>query len=65
MPWGVEVPLDYWNTVFTSHTVKPLKALSEDFIKGDDTNSKSKNLSSLALPLTNPEHKLSLLNKDD
>ena len=58
-------PLDYWNKVFHLHPVKPPIALSGDFVKGDDTNKKTNNLSSLVLPLTNSECELSLLNRDD
>jgi putative transposase len=58
-------PLGYWNKVFHLHPVKPPKALSGDFVKGDDTNKKINNLSSLVLPLTNSERGLSLLNQDD
>ncbi len=58
-------PLDYWNKVFHLHPVKPPTALSGDFVKGDDTNKKTNNSSSLVLPLTNSERGLSLLNQDD
>lgn len=58
-------PIEYWNTVFDCHPVKPPSALSGEFVKGDDTNKKIKNTSSLVLPLTNSERGLSLLNQDD
>jgi len=56
-------PADYWHTAFPCHPVKPPKAVSGEFVKGDDTSEKSNNLSSLVLPLTNSERRLSLLNK--
>jgi putative transposase len=62
---GKKSPLEYWNTVFHLHPVKPPTALSGDFVKGDDTNKKTNNSSSLVLPLTNSERGLSLLNQDD
>ena len=58
-------PIEYWNTVFDCHPVKPPSALSGGFVKGDDTDKKIKNTSSLVLPLTNSERGLSLLNQDD
>lgn len=58
-------PIEYWNTAFDCHPVKPPSALSEGFVKGDDTNKNKNNESSLVLPLTNPEQRLSLLNQDD
>ncbi len=58
-------PAEYWNTVFNLHLVKPPAALSGEFVKGDDTNKKINNLSSLVLPLTNSKRGLSLLNEDD
>jgi putative transposase len=58
-------PAEYWNTVFHFHPVKPPEAQSGEFVKGDDTNKKINNLSSLVLPLTNSERGLSLLNQDD
>ena len=57
-------PAEYWNTVFHLHPVKPPAAQSGEFVKGDDTNKKINNLSSLVLPLTNSERGLSLLNQD-
>ena len=56
-------PADYWHTAFPCHPVKPPKAVSGEFVKGDDTSEKSNNLSSLVLPLTNSERRLSLLNR--
>ena len=46
-------PADYWHTAFPCHPVKPPKAVSGEFVKGDDTFEKLNNLSSLVLPLTN------------
>lgn len=62
---GKKSPLEYWNTAFHCHPVKPPKALSGGFVKGDDTIKKIKNTSSLVLPLTKSERGLSLLNQDD
>ena len=62
---GKVSPVEYWNTVFHLHPVKPPAALSGEFVKGDDTNNKITNVSSLVLPLTNSERGLSLLNQDD
>ncbi|HSV88236.1 MAG TPA: IS3 family transposase [Bacteroidales bacterium] len=62
---GRKSPAEYWNTVFHCHPVKPPSALSGGFVKGDDTFKKQKNKSSLVLPLTKPERRLSLLNQDD
>ena len=62
---GKKSPAEYWNTVFHLHPVKPPVALSGEFVKGDDTNKKTNNLSSLVLPLTNSERRLPLLNQDD
>lgn len=58
-------PAEYWNTAFHFHPVKPPAAQSGEFVKGDDTNKKINNLSSLVLPLTNSKRGLSLLNEDD
>lgn len=58
-------PLEYWNRVFDLHPVKPPTAQSGEFVKGDDTNKKTNNLSSLVLPLTDSQRGLSLLNQDD
>jgi transposase InsO family protein len=62
---GRKSPVDYWNTVFHCHPVKPPTALSGGFVKGDDTIEKQIVASSLVLPLTNPERRLTLLNRDD
>jgi len=62
---GRKSPEEYWNKAFHSHPVKPPKATSGDFVKGDDTIKKLFNKSSLVLPLTNSELGLSLLNQDD
>lgn len=61
---GKKSPLEYWNTAFHLHPVKPPSALSEGFVKGDDTK-KINNLSSLVLPLTKSERGLSLLNQNE
>lgn len=58
-------PVAYWNTAFPCHPVKPPKAQSGEFVKGDDTFEKINTSSSLVLPLTNSKRALSLLNKDD
>lgn len=58
-------PLDYWNTIYHCHSVKPPQAQSGEFVKGDDTIEKIKNASSLVLPLTNSERGLTLLNQND
>ncbi|HYD92781.1 MAG TPA: IS3 family transposase [Flavobacterium sp.] len=60
-------PINYWNTVFHSHSIKPPKALSEEIVKGDDDTLKinSDSSSSLALPLTISERGLSLINKNE
>ncbi len=62
---GKMSPADFWHTVFSCHPVKPPKAQSGEFVKGDDTFENLTFESSLALPLTNSERGLSLLNKDD
>lgn len=60
-----KAPIEYWNTVFDCHPVKPPTALSGGFVKGDDTIKKLNKSSSLVLPLTNSERRLPLLNQDD
>jgi transposase InsO family protein len=62
---GRKSPLEYWNTEFHSHPVKPPTAERGGFVKGDDTFKIIKNTSSLVSPLTNPERELSLLNQDE
>lgn len=61
---GRKSPLQYWNTVFHCHAVKPPTALSAEVVKGDEAI-ENKHLSSLALPLTTSERGLSLLKQDD
>ena len=58
-------PIEYWNTVFDYHPVKPPSVLSEGFAKGDDTTKKANLTSSLVSTLTNPQQGLSLLNQND
>lgn len=62
---GRKSPLQYWNSQFHSHPVKPPIALNGGFDKGDDTLKNNYSLSSLCTPLSDPECGLSLLNKDD
>ena len=62
---GKRSPVEYWNTVFHSHPVKPPTVTSGDFVKGDDTFKKPNNKSSLVLPLTNSKRGLPLLNQGD
>jgi transposase InsO family protein len=60
---GKKSPAEYWHTFFPCHPVKPPKAVSGDFVKGDDTFKNNNQLSSLVLPLTKSERGLSLLNR--
>jgi len=62
---GKKCPLDYWNTAFHFHPVKPPFALSEEFVKGDDSIKNQLNISSLVLPLTISERGLTLLDMDE
>jgi hypothetical protein len=62
---GRKSPLQYWNSQFHSHPVKPPIAQNGGFDKGEDTFKNNYTLSSLCTPLSDPECGLSLLNKDD
>ncbi len=62
---GRKSPLEYWNSVFQLHPVKPPKALSGGFVKGDEITERNNNVSSLVLPLTKSECGLSLLKQDE
>jgi transposase InsO family protein len=58
-------PVDFWNTHFPSHPVRPREIVSSDFVKGLDTNDIIKDQSSLALPLTKSEAGLNLPGQDE
>lgn len=57
---GRKSPLQYWNSNFHCYPVRPPEPKYGGLVKGDDTL-----LSSLVLPLTNPEYEVTLPNKDD
>ena len=57
---GRKSPLQYWNSTFHCYPVRPPKPKYGGFVKGDDTL-----LSSLVLPLTNPEYEVNLPKQDD
>lgn len=57
---GRKSPLQYWNSAFHCHPVRPPQPKYGGFVKGDDTL-----LSSLVLPLTNPKYEVSLPNQND
>ena len=62
---GRKSPLQYWNSQFHSHPVKPPTAQNGGFDKGDDTFKNNNLKSSFIIPLSDPECGLSLLNKDE
>ena len=62
---GRKSPLQYWNSAFHCHPVRPPQPKYGDFVKGDDTNKNKTILSSLVLPLTNSEYEVNLPNQDD
>jgi transposase InsO family protein len=57
---GRKSPLQYWNSTFHCYPVRPPEPKYGGFVKGDDTL-----LSSLVLPLTNPEYEVNLPDQDD
>ena len=57
---GRKSPLQYWNSTFHCYPVRPPEPEYGGFVKGDDTL-----LSSLVLPLTNPEYEVTLPEQDD
>lgn len=62
---GRKSPLQYWNSAFHSHPVRPQALKYGGFVKGDDTI-KNKLISSLlVLPLTKSEYEVTLPDKGD
>jgi transposase InsO family protein len=62
---GRKSPLQYWNSAFHCHPVRPPQPKYGGFVKGDDTIENKIYLSSLVLPLTKPEYEVSLSNQVD
>ena len=62
---GRKSPLQYWNSAFHCHPVKPPQLKYGDLVKGDDTFRYQNIVSSLDLPLTKSEYEVNLLNKGD
>ena len=62
---GRKSPLQYWNSAFHCHPVRPPQPKYGGFVKGDDTIEKKNILSSLVLPLIKPEYEVNLPEQDD
>lgn len=62
---GRKSPLQYWNSTFHSHPVRPREPEYGGFVKGDDAYKNQVNLSSLVLPLTKSEYEVNLPKQDD
>lgn len=62
---GRKSPLQYWNSAFHGHPVRPREPIYGGFVKGDDAVKKQLAKSSLVIPLTNPEYEVTLPKKDD
>ncbi len=62
---GRKSPLQYWNSAFHSHPVRPQEPKYGGFVKGDDPFKNKLILSSLVLPLTKSEYVVTLSDMDD
>lgn len=62
---GRKSPLQYWNSQFHCHSVRPPEPEYGGFVKGDDPFKNQIIISSLVLPLTKPEYEVTLPKKDD
>jgi transposase InsO family protein len=62
---GRKSPIQYWNSAFHYHPVRPPEPKYGGLVKGDDTIENLTILSSLVLPLTKPECEVILPNQDD
>jgi len=62
---GRKSPLQYWNSDFHCHPVRPPEPKYGGFVKGDDTYKNQTIISSLVLPLTKPEYEVTLPQQND
>lgn len=62
---GRKSPLQYWNSAFHCHPVRPPEPKYGDLVKGDDTKNNQTNLSSLVLPLIRSKYEVNLSNPDN